>query len=426
MWAVLSFALLLAQDTARVPSALELRDVYATAERANQRIAAARALARASEARVASARRPADPQLQLGVMNYGLPEWRPMDAVGMTQLQAMQMLPVAGQLGLAGRVAALTADAESERANAVRWDVRLDVAKAFYDLYTLDRSLAIDRESLRLLEDTRRVAESMYRVGDGRQADILRAQVEITRMTQDTLRMASMRAATAARLAALLDDTRVDGAPALPAFPDSAPTLDSLTALATAQRPMVRAGQRDLAAAGARVSLARRDIWPDLTVGVQYGVRRGMDGREGMGSVMIGATLPVFARSRQLRMRDEAGAMQLRARADLDAMRAETRADVAEAHADLVRARTLAAMYRSTLLPMAEAASQSSLASYRVGRVDFMTLLENRMGVNRYRKELAALEGDEGKAWAELEMLTGRELVGPGNRAVATAIGGTR
>lgn len=118
--------------------------------------------------------------------------------------------------------------------------------------------------------------------------------------------------------------------------------------------------------------------------------------------------------------------MQLMARADLDAMRAETRADVAEAHADLVRARTLAAMYRSTLLPMAEAASQSSLASYRVGRVDFMTLLENRMGVNRYRKELAALEGDEGTAWAELEMLTGRELVGPGNRAVATAIGGTR
>lgn len=130
-----------------------------------------------------------------------------------------------------------------------------------------------------------------------------------------------------------------------------------------------------------------------------------------MGSVMIGASLPVFARSRQLRMRDEADAMHRMARADLDAMRAETVAEIAEAHADLVRARMLAATYRSTLLPQAEAATESALASYRAGRVDLMTVLDNRMGVNRYRKELVALEAEEGKALSELEMLTGRELI---------------
>jgi outer membrane protein, heavy metal efflux system len=91
-------------------------------------------------------------------------------------------------------------------------------------------------------------------------------------------------------------------------------------------------------------------------------------------------------------------------------MRAETNAAVIEGYATLMRARTLAAHYRGTLLPQAEAASESALASYRVGRVDFMTLLDNRMGVNRYRKELVALEAEEGKAWAELEMLTAREL----------------
>lgn len=40
-----------------------------------------------------------------------------------------------------------------------------------------------------------------------------------------------------------------------------------------------------------------------------------------------------------------------------------------------------------------------------------MTLLDNRMTVNRYRQELATLESDEGKAWADLEMLTARVLV---------------
>jgi hypothetical protein len=40
-----------------------------------------------------------------------------------------------------------------------------------------------------------------------------------------------------------------------------------------------------------------------------------------------------------------------------------------------------------------------------------MTLLDDRMSVNTYRQELSTLEADEGKAWAELEMLTGRALI---------------
>jgi cobalt-zinc-cadmium efflux system outer membrane protein len=422
MLVVFSLALLLSQDTARTSGTLELHDVYRLAEQHNQRIGAAHALADAVRARAASARRPPDPQVQLGVMNYTLPQWRAMDVVGMTQLQAMQMFPIAGKLGLAGRVADLSADAETERADAVRWDVRVKVAMAFYDLYVTDRSLTTDRETLRLLQDVLRVAEAVYRVGDGRQADVLRAQVEIARMSQDTIRMATMRVVMTARLSALLNGVSVGESPLLPAFPDSTAGLDSLVATASSARPMLRAGQRDVEVATARVSLVRRDIWPDLTVGVQYGQRSGMDGTERMGSLMLGATLPIFARSRQLRMRDESAAMQQMARADLNAMRAETDAGIAEARANLVRARTLAGLYRGTLLPQAEAATESALASYRVGRVDFMTLLDNRMGVNRYRKELAVLEAEEGKAWSELEMLTGRELFASrSGRAVAAS-----
>ncbi|HEU4995578.1 MAG TPA: TolC family protein [Gemmatimonadaceae bacterium] len=423
MLLLLSFTLLLAQDSTRAHGTLELRDAYRTAEQRNPRLVAARALADAARARTASARKPPDPQLQLGVMNYALPEWRAMDAVGMTQLQAMQMLPLAGKLGAAGRVADLSAFAEADRAQDVRWDVRARVAKAFYDVYAADRSLAIDRETLRLLQDVRHIAEAMYRVGDGRQADVLRADVEIARMVQDTIRMTAMRSATAARLAGLLNGGGMEQSPILPEFPDTTPALDTLNGIAFANRPMLHAGENELNAAAARVALARKDIWPDLTVGVQLGQRNGMAGAERMASVMVGATIPVFARSRQFRMRDEAAAMQQMARAELDAMRAETMAAVVEAHADLVRARTLAGLYQTTLLPQAEAATESALASYRVGRVDFMTVLDNRMGVNRYRKELVALEAEEGKAWAELEMLMGRELFTSRSRSAATAAG---
>ena len=139
-------------------------------------------------------------------------------------------------------------------------------------------------------------------------------------------------------------------------------------------------------------------------------------------SFMLGASLPVFARDRQFRMREEAAAMTRMAQADLAAMRAETRGKLGEAYASLTRARALSRLYRSTVLPQAEAAVASALAAYRVGGVDFMTLLEGRMTVNQYRQQLHVLEADEGKAWAELEMLIGRELFDP-NRAPATSAG---
>jgi outer membrane protein TolC len=199
--------------------------------------------------------------------------------------------------------------------------------------------------------------------------------------------------------------------PVLPAFPDSAPALTTLQDIAEASRPMIRAGVNEVHAATAGEKLAAKEIWPDLQVGVQYGQRGGEMGTERMGSLMLGASVPVFAKSRQNRMRDEAGAMRLMAEADLAAMRSETRARVASTHAALTRARALSRLYRSTIILQAEATAASALAAYRVGGVDFMTLLDDRMTVNRYRQELLELEAAEGKAWAELEMLTGRDLI---------------
>ena len=412
MFAVLIMTIALAQEPARSAERFELADAYRTAEERSPQLVAARALATAARSRVASTRRPPDPQLQIGIMNYSVPDLRPMDPIGMTQIQVMQMLPVAGQLRLASRVSGFAADAQAERSRESQWEVRSRVAMAFYDLYATERLLAIDRTTLRLLQDVLATAEAMYRVGEGRQADVLRAQVEIARMVEDTIRMTTMRDAMAARLASVLDlppGARVQS-PVLPAFPDSVPALEMVQLSAAESRPMLRAGARDLDAATAQVALARREIWPDLTLGVQYGQRAGMEGTDRMMSFMIGGSLPLFAGSRQLRMRDEMSAMQQMARADLDAMRATTRATVAEAHSGLLRARRLGALYRSTLLPQWEAALASAAAAYRVGNVDFMTLLDSRMSVNSALKAVAQLEAEEGKAWADLEMLTGQQM----------------
>ena len=415
---IVVLAMAFTQDTARAPR-LELRDAYRIGAERSPRIAAANARARASLARIRSSKTLPDPQIQLGVMNYALPELRPMESVGMTQLQVMQMVPVAGKLGLAGNVASARAAADRERSRDTGWELRSSIAAEFYEIYKTDRSLVIQRETLALLRNILSTTESMYRVGEARQADVLRAQVEIGRMAQDTVRMVTMRRATLARLEALTDTTLVIETTLLPAFPQTIPALDDLITSALRGRPILLAGEGELEASREQRRLASREIWPDITFGFQYGQRNGLMGVERMGSFMVGASIPVFARGRQLAMRQEADAMEQMSRSDLAVMQADTKAQVTEAYANLTRARALTAMYRTTILPQAEAAAASALAAYRVGSVDFMTLLDDRMNVNRYEIELAGVEADEGLAWAEIEALVATELFVPHSSAPA-------
>ena len=419
-----------AQQARPESTTTNLGSLYRLIATASPRITASRASARAAEARVSSAKLPPDPQLQFGLMNRTLWSLQPDPVLGMTQIQLMQMLPLAGKLGLAGRVAEAQAAAARERANDVQWDVRSRVAMAYYDLYQADRSLAVAADTRLLLQNIAQTAQTMYAVGDGRQADVLRANVEVARMTEDIIRMQAMRVSMVARLNATMahDVVAADAKPALPAFPAEIPPLDTLQLMAEANRPMLKAGGQDVLAALAAERLARREIWPDLQVGVQYGHQSLPMGTQNMGSLMIGATLPIFARGRQLKMREEATAMRAEAEADLLAMRADTRGRVAQLRADYVRARNLSTLYRSTILPQAGASVTSSFAAYRVGEVNFMTLLDNQMTVNKYSQELFALEADEGKTLAELEMLIGQAIfdVDTVAEAITPPTGGVR
>jgi outer membrane protein TolC len=355
-------------------------------------------------------------------MNRSLPGLDLDPVLGMNELQLMQMLPFPGKLGAAGDVASAKAESEHARAADVSWDVRARAAMAFYELYQMDRSLEVAQETLRILQDLATTARTMYGVGEGRQADVLRAQVEIARMTEDITRMRTERVSAAARLNALLavDPSVPVGSPMRPSFPDTLPPLDSLVAAAERSRPMVQAAEAEVRAADADVRLARREIWPDLQVGVQYGQRPMEDGTDRMLSLMLGVNLPIFAGSRQLAMRREASAMREMAVADLQAMQAETRARVAELYAGAERARRLGELYQGTILPQAHTTVAAALAAYRVGSVDFMTLLDDQMTVNQYRQELFALEAQRGQALADLEMLLGRPLFNPDEATLAT------
>ena len=391
-------------DTLRLVTAVRL------ALDSNPMLRAVRAGAMAAGERVGPAGALPDPRLELALMNREAGDFgSTMDPMTMNQLQLTQMLPWPGKLGGARRAAehgaaAAAADAaEQERMLAAR------VRMAYLETAYADRAVEVMDRTRGLLRDLLEVSTAMYAVGDAAQQDVLRAQVEVARMSEEITRMGQMRVAAAARLNALLGREAPSPIPGLelPDWPagDLAP-LDSLVAWALAGRPALVARTERVAAAEASFGAARRELYPDFELGVAY-QRRPL--YPDMVSLMVGVNVPLFAGARQLPLRREAAAMRDMAGAELADLRSETVAQIVELRARAVRDRNLGQLYRGSILPQAHAAVGAALAGYRVGRIPFMQVVDNQMTVNRYETEAYRLLADYHQTAGELEALVGRQ-----------------
>jgi outer membrane protein TolC len=394
-----------ATDTLTVAGALRI------ARESNPMLRAARASATAAAERVGPAGALPDPQLQLALMNRMASEFgSTMDPMTMNQVQLMQMLPWPGKLGNAKRAARHTAAAAGADAEEQERMLAAQVRMAYYDVAYADRALEVMERTRGLLRDFTSVATTMYAAGSGIQQDVLRAQVEVARMGEEITRMVQMRIAAAARLNALLgrQATSPIGALELPDLSTGdLPPADTLVAWALGSRPALRAGAERLAAAEASLRAARRELFPDFQVGVQYQQRPAFPD---MVSVMVGFNVPIFAATKQLPMRREMAAMRDMSQAELLSLRNETIARIIETRARAAQDRALGQLYRTSILPQARSAVQAALSSYRVGRVPFMTLVDNQMTVNRYETEAYRYLADYHQALGELEALVGREV----------------
>lgn len=264
------------------------------------------------------------------------------------------------------------------------------LAAVYYEVASVDRAVAIMERTRDLLRDFLSVSQTMYAVGDGLQQDVLQAEVAVARMTADIAVMRAERSALGARLNALLGRAATHPVPALelPALGAAPPPADSLMRLAERNRPALAAARDRVGAAEAGYAAARRELYPDIMVGVQYGVRPRYDN---MASLMVGLSLPVRPGTTQLSMRREMLAMEAMTRAEAVSLANETWAELVELLTRAERSRDLAGLYATSILPQARAAVEGALAAYRVGRVDFMNVIENQMTVNRYEVEQVRL-----------------------------------
>jgi NodT family efflux transporter outer membrane factor (OMF) lipoprotein len=175
-------------------------------------------------------------------------------------------------------VEAATADLAA--AEALRDDVRrvviAQVASEYVDLRGAERELGVARRNLEAQRGTVELTETLSREGLGQDADVARAR-GLLRETESFVPLLEGRVAGGAhRLAVLTAGSAADikarlaAATELPETPPS-PELGIPSDLLRS-RPDIRAAERELAAATARIGVATADLYPRITLFGRFGV----------------------------------------------------------------------------------------------------------------------------------------------------------
>ncbi|WP_197325821.1 efflux transporter outer membrane subunit [Ralstonia solanacearum] len=260
-----------------------LDSLEAQAAEASPTLAAAAARVGQARAIVQSNRAALFPELDAGfgptrqrasAASAGLPVGAPVQPQTYWRAQAT----VAYEADLFGRVrnSVSAADADAERVEALyraaRLSLQADVAQTYFSLRTLDAEEALLARTVVGREEALKLVQRRFNTGDIGELDVARADAELATARSERIDVARRRAVLEHALATLLG--KAPSGFTLPATPLQAADLRVPPGLPSAlleRRPDVAAAERAMAAANARIGVARAAFFPQLQLTGGFG-----------------------------------------------------------------------------------------------------------------------------------------------------------
>jgi NodT family efflux transporter outer membrane factor (OMF) lipoprotein len=306
-------------------------------------------------------------------------------------------------LDLAGQIkrAIEAARADAEAVQAARDNVRVTVAAAATRAYTAacaaNRSLAATRRIIALQRQTLDVTQRLFRGGRGTAFDVTRAQAAVDQSEATLPPILAARQAALYSVGALLGDPpatyprEVETCPAPPGLTRPIPVGDGGALIR--RRPDIRAAERSLAAATARIGVAIADLYPQVSLGGSAGFSGPLAsiGRGGDFSLSLGPLISwTFPNRTAARARiAEASAAADVAAAQFDATVIEALRQTETALSSYARELDRNRRLRLARDSATQAADQAGRL-YRFGRTDLLSLLTAQANLAAAEATLAA------------------------------------
>ena len=327
----------------------------------------------------------------------------------------MQMFPFPGKLGLKEDIAEYQAKVLEQQVEELKNDLVKNVKISYYNLFVVDKSIAIVEKNKTLINQFVKIAETKYSVGKGLQQDVLRAQVELSKMTDKLISLQQKRETLVFQLNKLLNRNISTPIEDLAEVKKSnlAFTLDEVKAMALENRPLLKSWNFMIEKSKSTERLAKKEYLPDFSLGMAYTQRNNL--KTGMimhdfFSAEISLDIPLYFFKKQSKNIQEKQLMVESTEEKYIAVKNDILFQIENTFSELEKNNNLVDLYETGIIPQASQSLNSAMSGYQVDKVDFLTLLNNQMTLLNYEMEYYRVLGDYEISLAELEVAVGKRF----------------
>ncbi|MBU4342707.1 MAG: TolC family protein [Candidatus Omnitrophica bacterium] len=327
-----------------------------------------------------------------------------------------QTIPFPGKLGLKGKAQAKLASILEEKYEAAKREITKEIKFLYYDIYWVDKAIKITEEEKAIIEGLEKVAQRKYESNLTPQQDVIKAQVELSKLIDKLFLLRQNRKSLEAKANRFLNRPRGKelGKTSDVGSVEFTYELEELHRISDESSQQLLVSKLDIERAEYERSLARLNYLPDFTFGVDYieigsgSTTQPNDGDDAwMGKVAI--NVPIWFGKLNAQVKEKKALLESSKKNHEDAENVVDY-EVEDLYFKIMTYKDIISLYKTALVPQAEQAYDAAKTSYETGKVDFLNWLDAERVLLQTRLAHYKAIVDYQKSIAYLERVIGRDL----------------
>lgn len=348
-----------------------------------------------------------DPKLRLGMFNL------PIDTFSITQepttqlrLGVQQAFPKGDSLEYKQQRSRWLSKSSLAQADDENLKIIRDLRESYLNLYYEIEAEKVINDSRSLFESLVKITEAHYAAGRVKQQDVLRADLELSRLDDRQVKILGMQDEYRAMLAQWIGESAYEAIDdKFPALPDLPEVIDINTMLTT--HPAIDMETSKVSASESMISMAKQNYSPGVNAFVEYRKRFGDNpngsDRADMLAAMITLDIPLFTAKRQDKQVAAAIEKSTAAKYQRDNKLRVLKRMFDKDQAAYERLGEREKLYSEKLTLSAKNNAKASLRAYQSGVTEFTTLMRSR--ITELNVKLAELRVRVDRARAQARLL---------------------
>jgi outer membrane protein TolC len=288
------------------------------------------------------------------------------------------------------------------------------VKELYFDLFLAYRNIHLLQDRRVLFVRIEDLTLARYAAGKAMQQEVLMAQTEkYMLLEKEEMFKQKIRSLEAMLHAAIGREKGPPlGRPVDPVYQTFLLGADEAFRMALIHSPEIKARNKMIEAANAKVQMARKEYFPDFTVNASYFSRTGEF--KDMWSATTTINIPLYYKTKQEPAVLEAEASLNQAKQELEAVKLMVSAAVQDNHSMIKSSDKLMDLYKTGLIPKNTQDVELALSGYATGRTEAIVVISRLKTLLDYETLYWVQFTEREKAIARLQAITEGLTAGPG------------